>query len=181
VQHFRTIAGATKIPLLLQGMLPLALIEKLVALPSIVGMKEDGDEAYYVDVVRRFGKRLAIFCGGQKRRYLVGRPHGSPAWFSFFITFAPEVAVRFRRAIEADDLATARAIVDHYEKPVFDFCSAGPRGFHAYWRALLEHFGVARRYVRPPQESCNADDMRKVATLCDRLGLAPGQGGGRPG
>jgi 4-hydroxy-tetrahydrodipicolinate synthase len=180
VQHFRRLADATKMPLLLQGALPLSLIEELVKIPYVVGMKEDGPDTYYVEVARRFGKRLAIFCGGQKRRYLIGRPHGSPAWFSFFITFAPVIAVRFRQAIEANDLETARDIVEKYEKPVFDFCSAGPRGFHAYWRALLEHFGVAQRYVRPPQESCNAEDLRKVAALCDRLGLVPGKEGSKP-
>lgn len=171
VRHFRAIAAASKIPLVLQGELSLSLLEKLVGLPTIVAMKEDGSEAYYAEVTQKFGKRLAIFCGGQKRRYLVGQPHGSPAWFSFFITFAPQIAVRFREAIDAGDLVAARGIVEKYEQPVFEFCSAGPRSFHAYWRALLEHFGVAQRYVRPPEESCDALDMKRVAALCERLGL----------
>lgn len=177
VRHFRAIAEATRIPLVLQGALPLPLVEQLAELPSVVGMKEDGTEDYYAAVTKKFGQRLAIFCGGQKKRYLAGQPHGSPAWFSFFITFAPEVAVQFRDAIDAGNLKAAAAIIEKYEKPVFEFCSAGPRGFHAYWRALLEHFGVAQRYVRPPEESCNDEDMQGVAELCDRLGLKPSRRG----
>lgn len=173
VRHFRAIADATKIPIVLQGALPLPLVEKITELPVVVGMKEDGTEEYYAEVTKKFGHRLAIFCGGQKKRYFAGLPHGSPAWFSFFITFAPSVAVRFREAIEAGDRKAADEIVAKYETPVFEFCSAGPRGFHAYWRALMEHFGVAHRYLRPPEESCDAEDMKRVAALCDRLGLKP--------
>lgn len=173
IRHFRAIADATKIPLVLQGAPSFTLIEKLLELPAVVGMKEDGADDYYAEVTKKFGQRLAIFCGGQKRRYLVGQPHGSPAWFSFFITFAPDVAVRFREAIDAGDRKGAEAIVEKYEKPVFELCAGGPRGFHAYWRALMEHFGVAPRYVRPPEESCDAADMKRVAALCDRLMLRP--------
>jgi dihydrodipicolinate synthase/N-acetylneuraminate lyase len=173
VEHFRKIAAATKIAIVLQGDMPPRLIERFIQIPSIVSMKEDGTEDYYVQIVKQFGRRLAIFCGGQKRRYLIGQPFGSPAYFSFFITFAPEIAVRFYEAVKKDDLEAARAIVERYEKPVFDFCSAGPCGFHAYWRAFMEHFGVAKRYVRPPADSCSDEDMRRVTALCDRLGLKP--------
>jgi len=171
VEQFRKIAAATKLAIVLQGDLRSSRIERFVEIPSIVSMKEDGTEEYYLEIVKKFGQRLAIFCGGQKRRYLVAQPYGSPAYFSFFITFAPDVAVRFYQAVQKNDLATARAIVEQYEKPVFDFCSAGPRGFHANWRGLLEHFGVAKRYMRPPQESCTDEDMKHVAALCERLEL----------
>ncbi|HZP83072.1 MAG TPA: dihydrodipicolinate synthase family protein [Chthonomonadaceae bacterium] len=173
VTHFRKLAEATRLPLVLQGDPRPALIERLIEIPAIVSMKEDGSDAYYVDIQKRFGKRLAIFCGGQKRRYLLAQPYGSPAFFSFFITFAPEVTVRFWQAVQKNDLEEARGIVAHYEKPVFDLCLAGPRSFPAYWRAFLEVFGVAQRYVRPPEESCTEEDMQKVRALCDRLGLVP--------
>lgn len=173
VEHFRKIAAATKIAIVLQGDPKPALIERVVQIPSVVSMKEDGSEEYYIEIQKKFGQRLAIFCGGQKRRYLFAQPYGSPAWFSFFITIAPEIAVRFRQAVEKNDLAAAREIIKRYEKPVFDFCSAGPRGFHAYWRALMEHAGVTKRYVRPPEDSCNEEDMQRVRALFDRLGLKP--------
>jgi 4-hydroxy-tetrahydrodipicolinate synthase len=173
VAHFQKLAEVTHLPLVLQGDPSPELIQKLIANPAIVSMKEDGSDTYYVDITRKFGKRLAIFCGGQKRRYLLAEPYGSPAFFSFFITFAPQVTVQFWKAIQQQDLETARGIVARYETPVFDFCLAGPRSFSAYWRALLETFGVAQRYVRPPDDSCTDADMQKVRALCDRLGLVP--------
>jgi 4-hydroxy-tetrahydrodipicolinate synthase len=171
VEHFRKIAAATKRAIVLQGDPSPALLRRLVAIPSIVSMKEDGSDAYYQEVVKAFGKRLAIFCGGQKRRYLLAQTLGSPAFFSFFVSFAPSVTVRFWEAVQKNDQAAAQQIVDRYEKPVFDFCLAGPRGFHAYWRGLMEIYGVASRYVRPPDESCADEDMRRLRALCDRLEL----------
>jgi len=176
VKHFRQIAAATKLAIVLHGAPPPEQIERFIEVPSIVSMKEDGPgEEYFVDIMKKFGKRLAIFCGGEKGRYMWGQPYGSPAYFSFFITFAPHIAVSFYEAVKKNDLEAERAIVEKYEKPVFAFCRAGPRGFHAYWRALLEHAGVAKRYVRPPDESCNAEDMRRVAELFERLELRPGR------
>jgi dihydrodipicolinate synthase/N-acetylneuraminate lyase len=174
VKHFRAIAAATKIAIVLHGAPPPEQIERFVEVPSIVSMKEDGpNEEYFVEIMKKFGKRLAIFCGGEKLRYMWGQPYGSPAYFSFFITFAPEVAVSFYEAVKRNDLEAERAIIEKYEKPVFAFCRGGPRGFHAYWRALLEHSGVAKRYVRPPDESCSDQEMLRVAELFARLELKP--------
>lgn len=172
VEHFKKIAAETDLAIALQGAPSFPLMERLVQIPAIVTMKEDGTDEYYAEVTKRFGKRLAIFCGGQIRRYLIGRPFGSPAYFSFFYTFAPGVGNQFWNAVQRDDLAAAQAVVDNYEKPVFAFCQAGPRGFHAYWRAFMEHFGVAKRYVRPPDESCTDEDMKRVAALVKRLNIA---------
>ncbi len=175
VRHFQRISAATKLALVLQGDPSFRLIERLVEIPAVVSMKEDGSLQYYVDVVKRFGRRLAIFCGGDEQRYLVGQPYGSPAFFSFFIALAPQVTTRFWSAVQKGDMAEARAMLARYEKPVFDFCLAGPRTFGAYWRGFLEHFGVAKRYVRPPEESCSEEDMRRIADLCRRLGLDSGR------
>jgi len=176
VEHFRKIAAATKLAIVLHGAPPPEQIAKFIQVPSIVGMKEDGpDEAYYADIMKKFGKRLAIFCGGEKRRYLWGQPFGSPAWFSFFITFAPQIAVDFREAVKRNDLEAERAIIEKYEKPVMALCAGGPSGFHAYWRALLEHFGVAKRYVRPPDSICTPPEMQRIRELCERLELKLGK------
>jgi hypothetical protein len=36
----------------------------------------------------------------------------------------------------------------------------------------MEHFWMAKRYVRPPDESCTEEDMRRVSALVERLDLA---------
>ncbi len=179
LDHYRAIADAVKIGLVLQGNIPLPVIEKLIAVDSIVAMKEDVTEKYYFDIQRRFGQRLAIFCGGQKWRYLMGQPYGSVGYLTTFGTFYPPVATRFWKAVERRDLDAAREIVLHYDQPFYDFCLDGTRPFHAWWRAFLEYFGVARRYLRRPEESCSDDDMKKVKLFCDHLGLTPSKEGRR--
>jgi 4-hydroxy-tetrahydrodipicolinate synthase len=174
VEHYRKIAAATRIGIILQGNISLPLLEQLVGIESIVAMKEDVSEKYYFDIARKFGRRLSIFCGGQKWRFLVGRPYGSTGYLSTFGTFAPTIATRFWQAVERNDMTQAYEIVLKYDQPLFDFCLAGPRSFNAYWHAILEHFKVASRYLRPPEESCSDADMRRVKTLCDSLGLGSG-------
>lgn len=174
VDHVRQIAVRVPLALVLQGAPPFSLVERLVQIPSVVSMKEDGTEKYYVDVVRKYGKRMAIFCGGQKWRYLVGQPYGSPAYFSTFSTFAPEIATRFWGAIEKHDMAKAYEIVEKYDLPFFDFVLTEPPSFPAYWRGFLEYFGVAKRYVRAPDKCCTDADMKRIAAFCDSLNLKPG-------
>ncbi|HXG23991.1 MAG TPA: hypothetical protein VNJ09_05495, partial [Chthonomonadales bacterium] len=99
---------------------------------------------------------------------------GSNAYFSTFSTFAPQVAIRFWHAIQKNDMRTAYEIVKKYDQPFFDFCTSGPRTFPAYWRGVLEHFGVAKRYLRPPQDVCTEEDMRGIAAFFDGLGLKAG-------
>ncbi|HXG23836.1 MAG TPA: dihydrodipicolinate synthase family protein, partial [Chthonomonadales bacterium] len=77
VEHIRRIAANTRLGIVLQGEFTLSLLERLVQIPSVVSMKEDQGEKFYVDAQRRFGQRLAIFCGGQKWRFLVAHPYGS--------------------------------------------------------------------------------------------------------
>lgn len=173
VEHFRALAGATPLPLVLQGQLDFSLMDQLIRIPAIVSMKEDGTDQYYPEVTRRFGHRLAIFCGGQLRRYLLGQPYGSPAFFGFFDSFAPQVEVGFWSDLQRGDLAAARRTVDRFETPLFKLCLAGPESFAAYWRALLEIYGVASRWVRPPLQSCTDRDVARTRALCTSLGLAP--------
>lgn len=173
IEHFRRIAESTKLGLILQGNISFPLLEKLIRIESVVAMKEDVSEKYYFDLQRKFGQRLAIFCGGQKWRFLIARPYGSTGYLSTFSTFAPQIAIRFWQAIERNDLETAHEVVLKYDQPLFDLCLSGPRSFHAYWRAILENFGVARRYLRPPEASCTDEEMRKVKDFFDALGLRP--------
>jgi len=40
------------------------------------------------------------------------------------------------------------------------------------WTATLEHFGIARRYMRPPAVSFRDGQMKDVAAFYRRLGLS---------
>jgi len=171
VEHVCRIAASTRLGIVLQGKFTLPFLERLVQIPSVVSLKEDQEEKFYIDAQRKFGQRLVIFCGGQKWRFLVAHPYGSNAYFSTFSTFAPQITMRFWRAVQRNDMNTAYAIVNKYDLPFFDFSTSGPRSFPAYWRGVLEHFGVAKRYLRPPQDVCTEEDMGRITMFFDGLGL----------
>jgi 4-hydroxy-tetrahydrodipicolinate synthase len=167
VQYFRDVAEATRLGIVLAGNIPVPQLDKLVAIESVVAMKEDVTLVYYIDIQRRFGERLAIFAGGPKYRYLTAQPYGSPAFYSLFATFAPEIPMRFWQAIQDGDRPQAYDIVKKYEHPLFE------RWSHAFWRACLEYFGVAQRYLRPPERSFTEEQMGEVKAFFDQIGLQP--------
>jgi dihydrodipicolinate synthase/N-acetylneuraminate lyase len=166
VTFFEQVADSTRLPLILHGDFSVPLLERLLKIDSIVALKQDVSLEYYIDVQRKLGDRLAIFEGGPEYAFLVAYPYGSRASYTTLGTFAPQITRQFWDAIEKEDLQAAYKIVHTYEHPFFDHWS------HGYWRASLEHFGVAARYLRPPRESFTDAQMREVATFYRNLGLS---------
>ncbi len=164
--HFRQIADATKLGIVLHGQVSWPLLKRLVTIDSIVAYKEEYQPAYSVELFAGYGNRLNIFAGGQKSRYLMFQPYGMKAYYSTFSTFAPEVPKRFWSACEKNDLEAARRVVVECDIPFFHAWS------HPFWRATLEFFGVAKRYVRPPDRSFTPEQVRQLKTLYAPMGLA---------
>lgn len=167
VTFFKEVANGTNLPIVLQGNFTDSLLEKLAAMESIVAIKEDVDLDYFVHIQRKFGDRFAIFEGGREAAFLVGYPYGTRAAYSTFATFAPQITQQFWQAVDKRDLLAAYEIVKRYEHPFFD------RWSHSFWRATLEHFGVASRYLRLPHVSFNDKQMLEVAQFYEQLGLVP--------
>ena len=166
-EHFRAVAEACGLGVVIHGVASFALLDALCEVDGVIAMKEDATLIDYIEQQRRFGDRLAVFAGGPKYRYLVAEPYGSPAFYSLYSTFAPQVPMRFWKAIQAGDQDTAHDIVNTYEFPFFD------RWSHAMWRASLEHFGIAQRYLRTPEKSFTEEQVRGVEEFFDGLGLTP--------
>lgn len=165
VEHYRAIAAAAQLPIVLHGDFPLPLLEKLAQIESIVALKEDISLSYYIDGIVRFGKRINCFSGGGLDWFMVGQPYGATAYFDSYATFAPEISDRFWRAVQARDYATEAEIIEKYDHPFIQNFSA------AFWHATLEYFGVAQRYLRPPQHSYTGEEMTKVKQFYDSLGV----------
>jgi dihydrodipicolinate synthase/N-acetylneuraminate lyase len=172
VEHYRKIADSTRLPIVLHGDFPMPMLERLAKIDSIVALKEDISLSYYVDGIIRFGKRINCFSGGGLDWFLVGQPYGANAYFDSYATFAPEISVRFWEAVQRNDLKTQTEIVANYDHPFIKNFSA------SFWHATLEHFGVAQRYLRPPQQSYSDTEMAKVKEFYDKLGVYPKQSQG---
>jgi dihydrodipicolinate synthase/N-acetylneuraminate lyase len=166
VTFYRRVADATGLPIVLHGEFSLSLLEKLAPIQTIVAMKEDVGLEYFIRVQRHFGERYAIFEGGPEYAYLVALPYGAPASYATLGTFAPHLTKQFWDAVHQKDYAEAYRLVIKYEHPFFD------RFSHPFWRASLEHFGVAARYLRPPHKSFSDEQMKEVATFFKGLGLS---------
>jgi dihydrodipicolinate synthase/N-acetylneuraminate lyase len=164
-EHFQKIAAATKLGIVLHGQVPMPLLKRLLSIDSIVAYKEEYPPSYSTEVFALYGKRLNIFAGGQKSRYLIFQPYGMQAYYSTFSTFAPEVTRKFWDACQAGDLTAARDVVVKYDVPFFQKWS------HAYWRATLETFGLAKRYLRPPDRYFTTQQVSDVKPFFRELGL----------
>jgi dihydrodipicolinate synthase/N-acetylneuraminate lyase len=167
VEHYRQVAAATRLPIVLHGDFSMPLLEKLAQIDSIVALKEDVSLSYYIDGMIRFGKRINCFSGGGLDWFMVAQPYGASAYFDSYATFFPEVAVRFWQAVQRGDYTAETEIIEKYDHPFIQNFSA------PFWHATLEYFGVAGRYLRPPQESYSDAEMAKVKEFYDKLGVIP--------
>jgi len=70
--------------------------------------------------------------------------------------------------VQANDLGTEREIIEKYDHPLIYHEYSDP-----FWHATLEYFGVAQRYLRPPQHSFTDEEMQKVKAFFDKLGVYP--------
>jgi len=163
--HFEAVARSVSCPIVIHGKPSLELLTALAKIENVVGFKEEFTPEYTLQIYQAFGQRFAIFAGGSKARLLTYRPYGMQAYYSAFSTFAPQIAMRFWGAVEANDMNAAKEIVLRYDVPFFE------RWSFPFWAATLEHFGLARRFVRPPAESFNDAQMREVAAFYRSLNL----------
>ncbi len=167
VDYYRQVARSTSLPIVLHGNFPTPVLARLAEIQSIVALKEDVSLAYYINGIIRFGRRINCFSGGGLDWFLVGQPYGATAYFDSYATFAPEITLRFWRAVQTADYATEVDIVEQYDHPFIQNFSA------SFWRATLEYFGVALRYLRPPQHSYTDAEMAEVKRFYDKLGVFP--------
>lgn len=166
-EHYRRVAEATRLPIVLHGNFSTPLLEKLVQIDSIVALKEDVSLSYYVDGIIRFGKRINCFSGGGLDWFMVAEPYGATAYFDSYATFAPQITTLFRQAVQRGDYAEQTRIITKYDHPFIQNFSA------SFWHATLEYFGIAGRYLRPPQHTYTNEEMAQVKQFYDKVGLSP--------
>jgi len=167
VEYYRDIANSTKLGIVLHGNFSESLLHKLVQIDSIVALKEDVGLKYAIDRQIVFGNRLAIFPGGSEARFLVGYPYGAQAYYSVFYQFAPELGLKFWKLIQAGKVKQAGEFVKKYDHPYMQGWTQGR------WHASLEYFGVAPRYLRPPDKTFGPEEMAYLKKMFDAMGLKP--------
>ena len=166
-EHYKAVAAATRLGLVVHGPANLPFMKRLATIDSIVAIKAEFTVDYTVALYQSLKGRWNIFQGGQKSQFLAYVPYGMQAYYSTFSTFAPEVAMNFWSAVQSNDLKKAGEVVLKYDVPFFQKWS------HPFWRATLEHFGLASRYLRPPERGFTDAQMAEVKSFYEGLGLNP--------
>ena len=136
---------------------------------NIVAVKDDmcGDFARKLCLLA--GGELAIIAGGQKINHMNMWPYGVDGYLSTFLSFKPEIARRYWKAIEADDIPAARQIIREYDVPLFDYLLPHRGGFDAPMHGIYELFGLCGRWRRPPYCSATDEEMERLrGFLTDR-------------
>jgi len=115
--HFRTVARATSLPIMLYNNPPayrvnieLGTLERLADQPNIVAIKESApDSRRFTDLFNAFGERFVLFAGLDDVA-LEAFCLGARGWVSGLTNAFPKESLLFYAALKAGDLAKARTI-----------------------------------------------------------------------
>jgi 4-hydroxy-tetrahydrodipicolinate synthase len=116
-QHFRTVAQATRLPIMLYNNPPayranidITTLGRLAELPNIVALKESApDTRRFTDLHNVFGTRFVLFAGLDDVAF-EGLCLGASGWVSGLTNAFPRESLALYEAIRAGDLPRARAI-----------------------------------------------------------------------
>lgn len=147
----------------------LDLLDKLVAMPGVVGMKEecmDGGYAYLLH--RRLTGKAGIIGAGSKRLYLRDFQAGAKSYLVGLGNFFPRVAMDFHKAMKEHRVNDAHAIVRAYEDPYFDV--AVSVGWHIALKETLHLMNLMPPYERAPLPRLNETQRKKLEDCVDKLG-----------
>jgi 4-hydroxy-tetrahydrodipicolinate synthase len=117
VAHFRTVAGATSLPIMLYNNptayrvnIGVEALEALRDVKNIVAVKESSaDTRRFTDLFNAFGDRYTLLAGLDDVAF-EGLLLGARGWVSGLTSAFPQESVLLFKALEAGDVATAREI-----------------------------------------------------------------------
>jgi 1-pyrroline-4-hydroxy-2-carboxylate deaminase len=115
--HFRAIAAATALPIMLYNNPPsyrvsidLDVLSRLADVSNIVAIKESSpDPRRFTDLINAFGDRFTLFAGLDDVAF-EGLTLGARGWVSGLTNAFPQESLAFYHAIQAGDLERARRI-----------------------------------------------------------------------
>lgn len=147
----------------------LDLLERLVSLPGLVGMKEecmDGGYAYRLH--RRLQGKCAIIGAGAMRNFMRDFHAGARSNLVGVGSFFPKVEIAFQKALREGKIDHALNIVRDYEDPYFDL--AVELGWHVQLKEALHLFGLMPPHERPPMSRLNAEKQARLRACFASLG-----------
>lgn len=144
----------------------IALLEKLLALPTIAGFKEEAlDNEYSNKIVSTFKDEAVIIgAGGGMSRYLLRDfDLGSKAFLGGIGNFFPSLEIDFYNAITSGNKMEAERIVNEIELPYFQ--KVVPFGWHPSLKAALALRGLMEPYERAPMIEIKGEQLEQLKAI----------------
>jgi len=152
-EHYRQIAEAVDIPIVLYNIpqatgvsLPWQLVEDLVEIPNIVGLKDSSGELRFImAVLEKVGERLPVMCGHDEV-VLPALAAGCSGIISASSNVFPDHHLRLFKAVQEGRLSDARQIQVAIQKMSRIIAKSGP----VSTKAALNMMGIKVGPVRLP-------------------------------
>lgn len=147
----------------------LDLLDRLISLPGVIGMKEECmDAGYAYKLHRRLQGRCAIIGAGAMRNYMRDFHAGAKANLVGVGSFFPKVEIAFQNALKNGQIDLAHRIVREYEDPYFDL--AVELGWHVQLKESMHLLGLMPPYERAPMPRLNEEKQARLKACFERLG-----------
>ncbi|MCP2325780.1 5-dehydro-4-deoxyglucarate dehydratase [Hamadaea flava] len=179
VEHVRLVAGATDLPIAVyqraNAVLDPAAAVALLDVPTVVGIKDGRGDVdamlRLVTAVRTSGHPRAAefgFLNGLPTAELSVRAYraiGVDSYSSAVLCFAPEIATRFWRAVEADDEEAMNALLATFYLPLVALRDKVPGYAVALVKAGARLRGVDVGPVRPPLVDLTPEHLDELVSI----------------
>jgi len=175
-EHYRCVAEAVDLPMLLYNIpqatgvnLTWQMVEDLVEIPNIVGLKDSsGELRNMMAVMEKVGSRLPILCGHDEV-VLPALAAGASGMILASANFIPDIWVDLYEAVKRGDLSKARDIQLKIQKICRITARSGPVGT----KAALNMLGVPVGPVRLPLSvggELSYEDMEELRIDLEKIG-----------
>ena len=152
-EHYRTLAEAVDIPIILYNIpqatgvnLSWQMVEDLVEIPNIIGLKDSsGELRYMLSVLEKTGKRLSVLCGHDEV-VLPALAAGASGMILASANVIPDIWVELYKSMNRLDLEKARDTQLRIQKITRIIAKSGPVGA----KAALNMLGIEVGPVRLP-------------------------------
>lgn len=138
---------------------------------NVVAIKDDVCDEFGRRMSAMVQERWTVIAGGSKQIHFYMAPFGCRGHLSTLITYKPEVAHRYWRAMAAGDYVTGAAIVRDVDMPMFDVLMGCPGSFDAGMHAWSELSGIHPRWRRSPYYNMTDAEVEAFGQSMDKLGL----------